>query len=503
MPGSSREREFGDTMPLVTVSPSSSAGTALEGSHTTEGATTHPLLDPAFERETDRYSGTAVREGNGVLFLPSGAASFERRWALIEGAQKSIDLVSFSMMRDATTRKLVDLLVAKLKQGVRVRIILDDAIVYTTRLSGWVGELERAGATVLRYHRVFRDVWPDFNQPELFQQAKRIVMRKVKRRFHEKYSIIDGRQAILGGINWGDKYAYGGLRPKAWRDTDVLLSGPIVADVQRQFVRDFFLYSAMEREPAERVKPGFDLERYYEGALSDAEGYEAGAGVADFPSLPEAGGERVRYVPHKPYDQQKLRMTEAVLLMIKQARRYIYWGCHGIRPPRILAESLAEAVERGVDVKLVTNGTLGSRTLMFYGLLGWMYWESSNHFPWLVEHGIHVLEWQRPGAFHSKNLVIDDVVASVGSYNIASGSAFHHTESNVVVYGGDFPLMVRKQFETDFADCRELRREDLRVVAPQHRPHERLLHERNLLVPRELRTAAINEDLDAGRYKRS
>ena len=50
---------------------------------------------------------------------------------------------------------------------------------------------------------------------------------------------------------------------------------------------------------------------------------------------------------------------------------------------------------------------------------------------------------QKPGAFHSKNLVIDDVVASIGSYNVANVSTFHHTESSVVVYGGDMPATVK------------------------------------------------------------
>jgi phosphatidylserine/phosphatidylglycerophosphate/cardiolipin synthase-like enzyme len=131
-----------------------------------------------------------------------------------------------------------------------------------------------------------------------------------------------------------------------------------------------------------------------------------------------------------------------------------------------------------------------------------MYWESSNHFPWLLEHGIRVFEWQKPGAFHSKNLVVDDQVASVGSFNVAAGSTFHHTESNVLVYGGEFPVSVRRQFDVDLQDCKELRPGELRAVPERHQPMRRLLHERNLLIPRELRTAAINADLDAGRYKR-
>ncbi|HYD41131.1 MAG TPA: phosphatidylserine/phosphatidylglycerophosphate/cardiolipin synthase family protein [Anaeromyxobacter sp.] len=460
----------------------------------------HPLLGAASEAEADRYSGTTVRAGNAVVFLPSGAGSYAQRWAALEAAERSIDLVSFSMMRDGTTRRLCDLLLQKLRQGVRVRIIVDDAVAWSTLVGPWLRELQRAGAGVVRYSPIFRDARVAPADGGLVSTPKRVVLEKVKHRFHEKYTVVDGRLAILGGINWGDKYAYGGIRPKAWRDSDVLLTGPVVADVRRQFEYDWALYSELDAAWKRRDHP--DLAAARARAAAAVEALERGEGGRVLPALGPAGPERIRYVPHKPYDEDKLRMTEQVLLLVRQARRSIHWGCHGIRPPRLLAEALAAAVARGVEVRLVTNSRPSSRTLMFFGLLGWMYWESSNHFPWLLEHGVRVFEWQRPGAFHSKNLVIDDVVASVGSYNVASGSCFHHTESNVVVYGGDVPVAVRKQFEADLADCVELSLDTVRTVPPEHQPMRRLLHPRNLLVPRELRSDGINADLDAGRYKR-
>lgn len=133
---------------------------------------------------------------------------------------------------------------------------------------------------------------------------------------------------------------------------------------------------------------------------------------------------------------------------------------------------------------------------MGYGLLGWMYSESSHHFPWLIDHGIHVYEWQKPGAFHSKNLVIDDVVASVGSYNIARGSAFHHTESNVIVYGGDLPLQIHKQFEIDLQDCREVTIHEIKKVTAKSDPFLRPLEKRNMLIRKELLTPVILAELE-------
>ncbi len=457
------------------------------------------LLSEAFERELDEATDSRVRSDNSVQLLPSGAESFEHRWRMIEEAQHHIHIVAFSMMGDDTTKQLFDRLKLKLKAGVVVRIIVDDAVVYTTRMAPKLQELQSEGAEVIRYHRIFRDLLPDLGRGHPFSQIARIIKLKIKRRFHEKYMVVDGRQAILGGINWGDKYAYGGLRPKAWRDSDVLLGGPIVADIQRQFVRDECLYRAMDQSYQERGTSGLDDPELFLAARNRAAEFERTQSADYFPEPTSQGPARLRYVPHKPYDEGKLRLSDAHLLLIRKARRYIYWGCHGIRPPRVLAETLAQAVKRGVEVRLITNSKRASRTLMFFGLLGWMYQESRKHFPWLLDHGIRVFEWQKPGAFHSKNLAIDDEVASIGSYNVARGSTFHHTESNVIAFGGSLPVQVREQFEIDFADCKEVSLKDFPKLPRD--PMQRIIHVRNKLIRPALLPESVHADLEAGRFK--
>jgi len=384
---------------------------------------------------------------------------------------------------------------------VVVRMVVDDLAVYSAMSGGLLSDLTKAGIAVIRYHKVFRDWLPDLSKGSPFSQLVQTFRYKIKRRYHEKFTLVDGRELILGGINWGDKYAFGGIKPEAWRDTDIYLSGPAVADVQRQFIRSFFLYDAMEKEYDARRQPGFDREAHYESARVQAESVIESKPPAYFPELSQTGNERVRYVPHKPYDEERLRMTEACLLMFQKAQRYIYWGCHAIRPPRIIAEALAQAAQRGVEVRLITNSKESSRGLLAHGFFGFLYRECANHFRWLIEHGIRVFEWQKPGAFHSKNLVIDDVVAAIGSYNVANGSTFNHTESTLIVYGGDMPAAVRQQFEIDFKDCREVQLSETKTPPRKRDPFLRLLDRRNLLIDRSLLTDAVRQDLDAGHVK--
>lgn len=450
--------------------------------------TSSNYLSPDFHERTDQLTNTEIVSGNKLKLLPSGVSSYEMRWKLIEQARESIHIVAFSMMRDDTSRKLRDMLLEKMKQGVEVRMIFDDAVMFSTFSGGILRDLAKAGAGTIRYHKLFHGLFPKWSQGHPFKQWATIFKLKLKRHFHEKYMVVDGREAILGGINWGDKYAFGGKNPEAWRDSDVYIQGPVVSEIQKQFLKDFQRYIKPEHKYSETAPASAALLKQHRGKY--------------LPTLDKAGEESVRYVAHKPYDDNSLPLTQAFLQFINEAQTEIYWGCHGIRPPRIFAEALATAAQRGVAVHLITNSKESSKTLMLNGLMGWMYWESSNHFKYLIENGVHIYEWQNPGAFHSKNFVSDEMVASVGSYNIARGSAFHHSESNIFVYGGAFPKVVKKQFEIDLRDCKEITLSEAKTVPERHDPYQRILHERNLLLDRSLLTEAILQDLDAGHYKR-
>jgi cardiolipin synthase len=459
------------------------------------------LLGAGFEREADRLTGTSVRDGNSIRLLPSGVESYATRWELIERAETSLHMVSFSFMRDDTTRRLADVVAGKVRDGVEVKMIVDDAALFTTFSRAILRRMETAGAEILTYENPFRYARMRVFRPRPVRRFVRNAKLAVKRRFHEKYLVVDGRESVLGGMNWGTKYALGGTDDKWWRDSDAYLTGPVVADIQRRFLLDVFVYRAQAEAWRRWRDRTFDPVEHVESARELAKEHMAGEGARYFPLLEPTGDVRIRYVGHKPWDEQYLPLTNAVLHLIRSAERSIYWGCHGVRPPRIIAENLAAAVERGVEVHLITNSRKSSRSLMGHGLLGWMHWESANHFRWLTDRGIHVYEWQRPGAFHSKNLVVDETVAAVGSYNAANGSTFHHTESAVIVSGGDFPVDVRRQFDVDLAGCEEVRagtaRRPFFLVDPFRRP----LHERNLLVDRSLWPDRVAADIEAGRIR--
>ena len=152
-------------------------------------------------------TGASVRPGNTVDLLPAGKESYEKRWELIEAAGR-LHMVSFSFMRDDTTRRLADLVRDKVAEGVEVKLIVDDAALYTTFSRGilrrWRTRGSRCSPTTARC-----DTPRAGGNGHPLRRAVRNAKLAIKRRFHEKFLVVDGREAVLGGMNWGTKYALG------------------------------------------------------------------------------------------------------------------------------------------------------------------------------------------------------------------------------------------------------------------------------------------------------
>lgn len=447
----------------------------------------------------DTLTHSQARDYNHIELLPSGVQSYKKRWQLLEQAKQSIHIATFSMMNDETTHRLCDVLIQKLQQGVEVRIILDEIVNRTTFAAKTIRALEQQGAQIHQYNPLFEEWGTVKGRPNPFKHLTRIAKLKLKRHFHEKYMIIDGADCILGGINWGDKYAYGGdpNRPEAWRDSDVYLRGAVVNDIQKQFLSDFHRYQLWkDRTPDQpQLYHEFAPKTRWVDHNFIAENY-----AQYLPTPEKAGNTAVRYVAHKPYDNNELTLTDTFLALIEGAEDSIYWGCHGIRPPRILGHHLAKAAERGVKVHLITNSQQAARTLMVNGLMGWMYWECSKHYRWLLEHGIEIYEWQKPGAFHSKNFLVDDRVSSVGSFNIARGSTYHHSESNIFVDDLAFAQQMKQQFEIDLQDCEKVELGNIKL--PKEDAFKRPLHERDLMIQDEFLPESFKQELATGNYTR-
>ena len=179
----------------------------------------------------ERRQANNGRAASGFMLLPTPQSAYGSRLALVEAAQKTLDLQYYAIHADASTERLLRAVLAASQRGVRVRILLDDfhgtgrnALVM--RL-GFEPNIEMrmfnplAGARGATIGRMVNAIG-DFN--------------RAQQRMHNKLFIADNAMAVTGGRNLGDAY-FGIAQTRNFVDLDVLAAGPIVQNLSASFDR--------------------------------------------------------------------------------------------------------------------------------------------------------------------------------------------------------------------------------------------------------------------------
>jgi cardiolipin synthase len=347
----------------------------------------------------NRYTQTRPVAGSDAQLLIDGDQSFSAIIDLIESAQDHINVQTLNFDSDDDQPLKLGLeiarhLVAKARQGVQVNVIIDPVfqkyIAKPTAL-----DLLRTGNVNVRL----------FSPP-----LRKILMGKLLYRTHKKMFIADGKRAIVGGSNLGSRY----LGQDQWRDTNVDLTGPVVATVQREFLRDW-----------QNLGP----------QVEDSTRF--------FPPLAPTGRLAVRVVDQRPAENS-YDINQTVLIAIRSAQDHIYIETPYFNPTSWLARELLDAARRGVYVCVLTNSEESSNMVP-------LYWSAAYNFKSFVDQGVHIFLWNRgKRAIHSKIFVVDDRLAMISSFNFSHRSTLWDAENGVVCTDPSFVDSVRQMVEKDF-----------------------------------------------------
>lgn len=402
---------------------------------------------------SEEYAKDKLSYGNAVKYFFLGREDYPERLRLIESAKSSINIVAFSFGQDPINKEVLELLSKKADEGVEVKLFFDEAAVSSYFAVNYIAKFRKKNLEIMFYN------------PTTAESLVYFYNLK-NHRLHEKYMIIDGQIAMIGGYNWGTKYSYGGdpVYPSGWRDTDVTVEGPIVEKMQKRFYRDWVLYSnekvdfitrEMTPEPFNTEPPlaRFDLEKsvHYPQYLAYINNPKY------FPSIKSTiDNVPAIFLSQKPFEERNLPITDYYIKLIDSAKRKIFWGCHGIRPQKPIEEALIRAAKRGVQVILMTNSEHSAKTLMLGGVFGQFYKMCDLYYSNLIKNGVQVFEWFNRGAFHSKMMIVDETVTSVGSYNIALGSLKRHSETTLVYYSPKLSREAAAQFKKDLTQSYEV-----------------------------------------------
>jgi cardiolipin synthase len=349
-----------------------------------------------------QIEGTPLIAGNQVTLLQNGPPTYDAMMRAIIASRSNISLESFTIEDDSIGTALADLLIEKSRAGVKVQVIYDSDGSADTLKAFW-GRLRAAGIQVLEYNPL-----NPFDTRVPYQPNDRD---------HRKLLVVDGRTAILGGINISEIYLYGGVKPRStdrfwvpWRDTDIEVEGPAVAELEKFFVDVWTSQRGPELPP-----------------------------TVEAPPLPAAGPSYVRAVPGTP-QQGDPEIYIALLSAIRHAEKNVWITTAFFDPTEEARRVLAGAARRGVDVELSVPGQSDSQVTLAAG---------RSRYDELLRAGVKIYE-RRDVFLHAKTATIDGVWSIVGSSNLDARSVIWNNELSAIVLGRDFA----RQMETAFLQDR-------------------------------------------------
>ena len=278
-------------------------------SHAVVPDSTLPLAALAAQRkQAENKAGSGA---SGFEILAGAQAAYGARLALVQGAQKSLDLQYYAIHADASTARLLESVVAAARRGVRVRVLLDDF-----HGTGRNAQVMRLAFEPNIEMRMFNPL-PGNRESSISRMWNAATdFQRAQQRMHNKLFLADNVMGVMGGRNLGDAY-FGADENSSFLDTDVLAVGPVVRDLSRSF--DSY-WNNQRAYPVQSLISKEELEAMYQAyQASDAERAERGGeGDASRPSPPDGEPRPQGGIPAnqlaKAWDMQPLDLRRVPLV---------------------------------------------------------------------------------------------------------------------------------------------------------------------------------------------
>lgn len=346
-------------------------------------------------------SGALLYPSNSVNIFNEGGEMIDALLADIDAANHSVHLQFYIFSNDTTGRRVAEALCRAVSRGVSVRLIYDHVGSFSVGRK-FFKELRAAGV----------EAYP------FFKVSFPLLGTRVNWRNHRKICIIDGIAAYIGGMNVANRYVDGG-RAGYWRDAHLRIVGPVVSALQYSFAVD---WNFMGR------------------GLIDTDSHISSA----LPSLAENAIKDVemQLLTSGPTTQwSSISMT--FLKAIAAAKRRVYITTPYFLPNEALLKALQAAALAHVDVRIMVPGHSDSAMLDY---------ASGSYFAECMRAGIKIYRYNR-GMLHSKVMIVDDDIVSVGSSNFDFRSFDYNFEANVMCYSKEMNAAMTAVFRDDIAHC--------------------------------------------------
>lgn len=356
--------------------------------------------EPEFLYAAEALTAAPISTGNEIELLVNGDRIFPVFLQTIREAQETLNLLTYVYWRGDIAGEVADALCERARAGVEVNVLLD--AVGTAKMDhGLLGEMQDAGVTVA-----------------LFRPPRPYALKRLNNRTHRKLLIADGRVGMTGGVGIAEEWTGDAQDPEHWRDTHVLVRGPVVRGLQGAFAENW-LEATGDVLVGDGHLPG--LEPIDDGSPMQVVRSSAGVGDTNAEAL---------FFLAIACARERLRLTAA------------YFA-----PRPAFVQALCDAAARDVDVRILVPGPHIDKEAV--RVAGRAVYEE------LLDRGIRVFEYQ-PTMLHAKALSIDGAWAAVGSVNFDNRSFALNDEATLCIQQRDFAAALDEQFARDLEVSEEI-----------------------------------------------
>ena len=342
---------------------------------------------------------------NQIDVLINGEEKFPVLLEELSKARLSIHLDYYIIEDDDIGTRIIDLLCAKSNEGVKVRMIYDDVGSSISRKS--LSKLKTNGVEAYPY------------MPVWFSR----LAHKANYRNHRKIAVIDNETGFVGGININDKYINPNKSGLYWRDTHILIKGEAVIDLQYIFISDWYFTSRQKIDLSDIV-------------------YKNRNNISSQTPTSILGSD---------YGKNNQTIMEAYFGMITNAREEILITTPYFIPDESILNALKITSKSGVRIKIIIPEKPDIKTA---------YFASQTYLKELLQSGVEIYYYTK-GMMHSKTMVIDASLSTVGSTNMDQRSFSLNAEVNAFIIDEVIAKKLKFHFEEDLKDCYKLQLEEL------------------------------------------